>query len=114
MPAQARDHRSVRAGCVRLAMQCRRRRGRQGPDLEVCAHRTWSGSCDVLGGGANVADGTLERGAVGSNDSAVDNAPPISRVFITPRLQDGLTEHIVACMDVHSNDAGDLLITKGD
>ncbi|KAH9937021.1 uncharacterized protein B0H18DRAFT_968792 [Fomitopsis serialis] len=31
-----------------------------------------------------------------------------------PKPQDGLTKRIVACMDVRSNDDGDLVVTKGD
>lgn len=43
--------------------------------------------------------------------SAVPKTP---RRAITPRSKDGLTRRIVACMDVRSNDAGDLVVTKGD
>ncbi|PWN25678.1 putative HIS7-glutamine amidotransferase/cyclase [Jaminaea rosea] len=31
-----------------------------------------------------------------------------------PRKKDGLTKRIVACLDVRSNDAGDLVVTKGE
>lgn len=31
-----------------------------------------------------------------------------------PRARDGLTKRIVACLDVRSNDAGDLVVTKGE
>ncbi|EIN14155.1 imidazoleglycerol phosphate synthase [Punctularia strigosozonata HHB-11173 SS5] len=31
-----------------------------------------------------------------------------------PRPKDGLTKRIIACMDVRANDAGDLVVTKGD
>lgn len=32
----------------------------------------------------------------------------------TPQPHDGLTKRIVACLDVRSNDAGDLVVTKGE
>ncbi|KZT02628.1 imidazole glycerol phosphate synthase HisHF [Laetiporus sulphureus 93-53] len=38
-------------------------------------------------------------------------SPPSPRF---PRPRDGLTKRIVACMDVRSNDDGDLVVTKGD
>lgn len=41
-------------------------------------------------------------------------APPTPRVMLTPRPKHGLTRRIVACMDVRSNDDGDLVVTKGD
>ena len=41
-------------------------------------------------------------------------APPTPRVPRSPRPKDGLTKRIVACMDVRSNDKGDLVVTKGD
>ncbi|PSS37629.1 hypothetical protein PHLCEN_2v556 [Hermanssonia centrifuga] len=41
-------------------------------------------------------------------------APSTPRVLRTPRPRDGLTKRIVACMDVRSNDEGDLVVTKGD
>jgi glutamine amidotransferase/cyclase len=41
--------------------------------------------------------------------------PPVTpRVARTPRLKHGLTKRIIACMDVRANDAGDLVVTKGD
>ena len=33
---------------------------------------------------------------------------------ITPTLDTGLTRRIIACLDVRTNDAGDLVVTKGD
>ncbi|KAH9944297.1 imidazole glycerol phosphate synthase HisHF [Epithele typhae] len=41
-------------------------------------------------------------------------SPPTPRVARPPRAKDGFTKRIVACMDVRSNDAGDLVVTKGD
>ena len=41
-------------------------------------------------------------------------APPTPRIPRTPRPKDGLTKRVVACMDVRSNDQGDLVVTKGD
>lgn len=50
------------------------------------------------------------------NESEVDRsvAPPTPRIPRSPRPKDGLTKRIVACMDVRSNDQGDLVVTKGD
>ena len=39
---------------------------------------------------------------------------PAPRVARPPRPRDGFTKRIVACMDVRSNDDGDLVVTKGD
>jgi imidazole glycerol-phosphate synthase len=41
-------------------------------------------------------------------------APPSPRTARLPKPRDGLTRRIVACMDVRANDAGDLVVTKGD
>jgi glutamine amidotransferase/cyclase len=41
--------------------------------------------------------------------------PPASqRHPFPPRPKDGLTKRIIACMDVRTNDQGDLVVTKGD
>ncbi|OJT04743.1 Imidazole glycerol phosphate synthase hisHF [Trametes pubescens] len=40
--------------------------------------------------------------------------PPTPRVARHPKPKDGFTKRVVACMDVRSNDAGDLVVTKGD
>ncbi|KAI0695147.1 imidazole glycerol phosphate synthase HisHF [Cytidiella melzeri] len=48
------------------------------------------------------------------SEASRSNAPSTPRVARTPRLKDGLTRRIVACMDVRSNDDGDLVVTKGD
>ncbi|KAF7797753.1 hypothetical protein EIP86_008953 [Pleurotus ostreatoroseus] len=48
------------------------------------------------------------------SEASRSTAPPTPRAPITPRPRDGLTKRIVACMDVRSNDAGDLVVTKGD
>jgi glutamine amidotransferase/cyclase len=42
------------------------------------------------------------------------HAPDASRVARTLSLKHGLTKRIIACMDVRANDAGDLVVTKGD
>ena len=49
-------------------------------------------------------------------ESEADRAvsPPTPRVPRVARPRDGLTKRIVACMDVRSNDEGDLVVTKGD
>ncbi|KZT72817.1 hypothetical protein DAEQUDRAFT_722434 [Daedalea quercina L-15889] len=46
-----------------------------------------------------------------SGRTSVPPTPPIAR---PPKPKDGLTKRIVACMDVRSNDDGDLIVTKGD
>ncbi|KAL4242217.1 Imidazole glycerol phosphate synthase hisHF [Abortiporus biennis] len=51
---------------------------------------------------------------LGESEALRSNAPPTPRVSRPPRSKDGLTKRIVACMDVRSNDAGDLVVTKGD
>ncbi|OCH96074.1 imidazole glycerol phosphate synthase HisHF [Obba rivulosa] len=56
----------------------------------------------------------LLRAWLGSSESARSAAPPAPRVPRPPKAQDGLTKRIIACMDVRSNDAGDLVVTKGD
>ncbi len=41
-------------------------------------------------------------------------SPPTPRIARPPQPKDGFTKRIVACMDVRSNDDGDLVVTKGD
>lgn len=41
-------------------------------------------------------------------------SPPSQRVPFPPRPKDGLAKRIIACMDVRTNDQGDLVVTKGD
>lgn len=48
------------------------------------------------------------------SESSRSSAPPTPRISRPPKPQDGLTKRIVACMDVRSNDQGDLVVTKGD
>lgn len=48
------------------------------------------------------------------SEATRSTAPPTPRVMLTPRPRHGLTRRIVACMDVRSNDDGDLVVTKGD
>ncbi|KAH8102579.1 imidazole glycerol phosphate synthase HisHF [Cristinia sonorae] len=48
------------------------------------------------------------------SDSSRSRAPSTPRIPRPPRPRDGLTKRIVACMDVRSNDDGDLVVTKGD
>ncbi|TFK94452.1 imidazole glycerol phosphate synthase HisHF [Polyporus arcularius HHB13444] len=49
-------------------------------------------------------------------ESETDRAtsPPTPRVARFPKPKDGFTKRIIACMDVRSNDDGDLVVTKGD
>ncbi|KZO98397.1 imidazole glycerol pho [Calocera viscosa TUFC12733] len=48
--------------------------------------------------------------------SAVNASGPVQTVSkpLQPRPRDGFTKRIIACLDVRSNDAGDLVVTKGD
>jgi glutamine amidotransferase/cyclase len=41
-------------------------------------------------------------------------APPAPRIVRPPAPKDGLTKRIIVAMDVRANDAGDLVVTKGD
>lgn len=47
-------------------------------------------------------------------ESARASTPPTPCIPRPPKPRDGLTKRIVACMDVRSNDNGDLVVTKGD
>jgi glutamine amidotransferase/cyclase len=47
-------------------------------------------------------------------ESERSHATPSSRAPRPPASKDGLTKRIIACMDVRANDAGDLVVTKGD
>ena len=38
----------------------------------------------------------------------------LSERSVEPKVQTGLTRRIIACLDVRTNDAGDLVVTKGD
>ncbi|KAI0094809.1 imidazole glycerol phosphate synthase HisHF [Irpex rosettiformis] len=48
------------------------------------------------------------------SEASRSRAPATPRIILTPHPKDGLTKRIVACMDVRSNDDGDLVVTKGD
>jgi glutamine amidotransferase/cyclase len=48
------------------------------------------------------------------SESERATAPPTPRIVRQPKPKDGLTKRIIACMDVRANDAGDLVVTKGD
>lgn len=47
-------------------------------------------------------------------EAARASAPATPRIPRPPKPTDGLTKRIIACMDVRSNDDGDLVVTKGD
>ncbi|KAJ7125644.1 hypothetical protein C8R43DRAFT_1090460 [Mycena crocata] len=47
-------------------------------------------------------------------DPETTHAPVTPRVPRLSSLKHGLTKRIIACMDVRANDAGDLVVTKGD
>ncbi|KAI0825038.1 imidazole glycerol phosphate synthase HisHF [Trametes gibbosa] len=59
--------------------------------------------------GLRVLDAWLRSPEAGCATSA-----PTPRVARHPKPTDGFTKRIVACMDVRSNDDGDLVVTKGD
>ncbi|KAH9858098.1 imidazole glycerol phosphate synthase HisHF [Lenzites betulinus] len=59
--------------------------------------------------GLRVLDAWLKASEAGRATS-----PPAPRVARTPKPTDGFTKRIIACMDVRSNDDGDLVVTKGD
>jgi len=48
------------------------------------------------------------------SESFRSSSPANPRLPRPPRPIDGLTKRVVACMDVRSNDDGDLVVTKGD
>ena len=48
-----------------------------------------------------------------SGDFEADGAEEAA-VEVKPRAEDGFTKRVVACLDVRTNDAGDLVVTKGD
>ena len=43
-----------------------------------------------------------------------DQVQSLKQTLTTGRKEDGLTRRIIACLDVRTNDAGDLVVTKGD
>ncbi|KAJ8495602.1 hypothetical protein ONZ51_g1594 [Trametes cubensis] len=49
-----------------------------------------------------------------SSESERATSLPTPRVARHPKPKDGFTKRIIACMDVRSNDDGDLVVTKGD
>ena len=49
-----------------------------------------------------------------SRSQAQSPPSPSPRVSFPPQPKDGLTKRIIACMDVRTNDQGDLVVTKGD
>ena len=82
---------------------------------DVCAtqfHPEKSG-----GAGLDVLRGFLEGGAGGSAAEASGRAgattPSPSSSSAPPRAR-GLARRVIACLDVRANDAGDLVVTKGD
>jgi imidazole glycerol-phosphate synthase len=59
--------------------------------------------------GLDVLKGFLEGGEIGDAPSSSGRAAP------TPsRAAGGLARRVIACLDVRANDAGDLVVTKGD
>ncbi|CEH14093.1 imidazoleglycerol phosphate synthase [Ceraceosorus bombacis] len=55
-------------------------------------------------GGSNTSSSPPQRGVL---------PKPLSQA-IQPAQKDGLTKRVVACLDVRSNDQGDLVVTKGE
>ena len=56
----------------------------------------------------------LLAGWLSQPQSGRTSVPPTTPVPRLPKAKHGLTKRIVACMDVRSNDDGDLVVTKGD
>ncbi|KAI0734460.1 imidazole glycerol phosphate synthase HisHF [Fomitopsis betulina] len=56
----------------------------------------------------------LLAGWLSQSLSGRTSVPPTTPVPRLPKAKHGLTKRIVACMDVRSNDDGDLVVTKGD
>ena len=44
----------------------------------------------------------------------LEDAKPTGQFGSSPRVTNGLARRVIACLDVRSNDAGDLVVTKGD
>ena len=59
--------------------------------------------------GLRILDSWLKQ-----TDQQLSNLPSAHRVARPPRERDGFTKRIIACMDVRTNDDGDLVVTKGD
>jgi glutamine amidotransferase/cyclase len=57
---------------------------------------------------------TLKAFLTGSGASALSSAPSTPISSSPPTHTDGLTRRVIACLDVRANDAGDLVVTKGD
>ncbi|CCM00354.1 uncharacterized protein FIBRA_02384 [Fibroporia radiculosa] len=51
---------------------------------------------------------------LGQPESSRASSSPGKCVPRPPKAKDGLTKRVIACMDVRSNDNGDLVVTKGD
>lgn len=49
-----------------------------------------------------------------SDRTALVTEPAAVPVARPPKVRDGLTKRVIACMDVRANDEGDLVVTKGD
>ncbi|KAJ7596964.1 hypothetical protein C8J56DRAFT_302441 [Mycena floridula] len=60
--------------------------------------------------GLTLLDDWIQSQAADS-PSAIISTPRLPRI---PRPRDSLTKRIIACMDVRTNDDGDLVVTKGD
>ncbi|KAH9837190.1 imidazole glycerol phosphate synthase HisHF [Rhodofomes roseus] len=56
----------------------------------------------------------LLAGWLSQPQSGRTSVPPTQPIPRAPKSKGGLTKRIVACMDVRSNDDGDLVVTKGD
>ncbi|KAM5536264.1 hypothetical protein V8D89_010163 [Ganoderma adspersum] len=59
--------------------------------------------------GLKVLDAWLKQ-----SEAERTTSPPTPRIPRLPKAKDGLTKRVIACMDVRSNDDGDLVVTKGD
>lgn len=61
--------------------------------------------------GLHILDAWLKKSV-----AELTNEPPrpVHPIPLKPRGHESLTKRIIACMDVRSNDEGDLVVTKGD
>ncbi|KAL2204213.1 imidazole glycerol phosphate synthase HisHF [Sarocladium strictum] len=59
---------------------------------------------------------TLKAFLTGTGGTALSSNPsPLDAITSSPPTHtDGLTRRVIACLDVRANDAGDLVVTKGD
>jgi len=62
--------------------------------------------------GLNILQSFLSRSGRVAADASSSSSPTLAPLSSFPRTQ--LVKRVIACLDVRSNDAGDLVVTKGD